>query len=255
MTKDQKILYAMNACYFLYFLILLTERVLSLSLGIASNIPLFRSPFQGAVNVTIFLSVLSFLVYMVIRGRPFVHFLFCPKGYDASSLPLPRLVFAACLLLVSGMVHNECAIPGLQFASYGFFILGILLQMVRLHPKSQNKTLLWLSFAYLVAFSMAIPVAYPSALSYAAFFHVVEFVAVFLLVIAFLMLTLNLYEGREDLFSLPYIVIAVALDAALIALRFPEEINFFVLIFISLSLVLFLIGKFVSAFAKKGAKK
>ena len=70
-----------------------------------------------------------------------------------------------------------------------------------------------------------------------------------------MVLTLNLYEGREDLFSLPYIVIAVALDAALIALRFPEEINFFVLIFISLSLVLFLIGKFVSAFAKKGAKK
>ena len=117
------------------------------------------------------------------------------------------------------------------------------------------KALLLLSFLYLVAFSMAIPVVYPSALSYAPVFEALEGVSAVLLVMVFTRMVIALYEGKEDLFDWPFIVLAVVLDAALIALRFQEEINWFVLIFASLSALLFLAGTILKASLRKANAK
>ena len=102
---------------------------------------------------------------------------------------------------------------------------------------------------------MAIPVVYPSALSYAPVFEALEGVSAVLLVMIFTRMVIALYEGKEDLFNWPFIVLAVVLDAALIALRFQEEINWFVLIFASLSALLFLAGTILKASLRKANVK
>lgn len=246
MDKDKKLLYAMNACYFIYFLLLIIERLTSVTLSIVSGFPVFGDGFHATVYVVIPVSILGFLVYMGFRGRDFVRFLFSPNKIYPENLKWTRLVFASCLLLFSGMVHSEYTISGLQFASYGFFIAGILFQVIRMVPRVPNKGVLWLSFAYLVSFSMAIPVAYFSRIEASTAFHILEFIAVLLLVTGFFMMTMNLYEGRSDLFSYIYIVVAIAMDVPLIVMRWNEEVNVFVLIFISLSTLLFIAGKVVT---------
>ena len=108
--------------------------------------------------------------------------------------------------------------------------------------KTKNIALKWLSFAYLVAFSMAIPVMYHSNVDLHVLFHIIEAVASFALVILFTNLLLMLFSDKDDLFMLIPISAAVLLDIPLIILRWNEEINWFVLIFISLSFILFVIG-------------
>ena len=89
---------------------------------------------------------------------------------------------------------------------------------------------------------MAVPVMYPSQIEAHVFFHILEAVGSVALVGAFTYLLLRLFNDSEDLFSLWPIVLAIAIDVPLIALRWSEEINFFVLIFLVLSATLFLTG-------------
>ena len=97
---------------------------------------------------------------------------------------------------------------------------------------------------------MAIPVMYPSSIELHVFFHVLEGITSFLLVGLFTYLLLLIFGSKEDLFIYIPIIIAVVLDTILIALRWNEEINYFVLIFIALSLFVFIAGKVVKAIKK-----
>ena len=255
MKKENKIRVAMLWLFFGYFAILLCERILSVSLSIAHGVPLYGTPFHGFVYTMTFVSFASFFFYLGLRCRDAFKGLVRYDDATYETIDFRRLSFAAGLLLLSGMVHTEYTIPGIQFASYGLYIVALLLQVVLLWTKVSHKPLLLLSFLYLVAFSMAIPVVYPSALSYAPVFEALEGVSAVLLVMVFTRMVIALYEGKEDLFDWPFIVLAVVLDAALIALRFQEEINWFVLIFASLSALLFLAGAILKASLRKANAK
>lgn len=237
-NKSKAIVYLINLCFFLYFALLFAERSISVALSLSNGVNLFGTAFDGYVYSVVFLSVIAFLVLLVWKCRSNVKALVKPT----EDLRFDSLCLAGGVLLLSGMVHTHYTISGLQFASYGIWILGILLKVVTLHSASSNKPLLWLSFAYLVAFSMAVPVMYPSQIEAHVFFHILEAVGSIALVGAFTYLLLRLFEDKEDLFLLWPIVVAVVIDVPLIVLRWNEEINFFVLIFLVLSAALFLTG-------------
>ena len=239
MDKTTKTLtYLINLSFFLYFAILLVERVLSVVLSIVNGVNLYADGYNGYAYTLVFLSIAGWLVYLILFCRPNVKALF---KFD-EGVSFNRLCEASGILLLSGMVHTEHTIPVIQFISYGILIIGILLKVIVNQKSSQNKVVLWLSFAFLVALSMAIPVMYRSLIEFHVLFHALEAVAAVLLVGVFTCLLLKIFLGKDDLFRPWAMLMLILLDVPLIVMRWNEEINWFVLIFLSLSLVLFLVG-------------
>ena len=239
MDKTTKTLcYLINLSFFLYFLILLGERILSVILSLTNGVNLYADGYNGYTYTLVFLSVIGWLICLITFCRPNIKALF---RFD-EKIDFTYLCIASGILLLSGMVHTEHTVPVIQFVSYGLLIIGILLKVVTNQKTSQNKVILWLSFAFLVAMSMAIPVMYRSLIELRVLFHVLEGIASFVLVGAFTYLLLQVFQGKEDLF-LPWVaLLLVLLDVPLIVMRWNEEINWFVLIFLSLSIVLFAVG-------------
>lgn len=245
-NQSKTISYLINVCFFLYFVLLIAERSISVILSLSNGINLYGNAFDGYAYTLVFLSVVGFFVLFILKCRPNINALFKPS----EDLHFDWLCIAGGVLLLSGMVHTHYTISGLQFASYGIWILGILLKVISIHPRNENKVLLWLSFAYLVAFSMAIPVMYQSMIEAHLFFHILEAIGSIALVAAFTYLLIRLFNDNGDLFPLWPIILAIVIDVPLIVLRWNEEINFFVLIFIALSTALYVVG-----FAYKAKKK
>ena len=237
-NKSKTLTYFINICFFLYFVLLIAERSISVALTLSNGINLYENAFDGYAYSLVFISIIGFLVLLILKFRPNIKALFKPND----DLQFGWLCIAGGILLLSGMVHTHYTISGLQFASYGVWILGILLKVISIHHENKNKPLLWLSFAYLVAFSMAIPVMYQSMIEAHVFFHILEAVGSIALVGAFTYLLLRLFNDNGDLFPLWTIVLAIVVDVPLIVLRWNEEINFFVLIFIALSTALYSVG-------------
>lgn len=237
-NKSKTLTYFINLCFFLYFVLLIVERSISVILSLSNGINLYGNTFDGYVYSLVFISVVGFLVLLIVKCRPNIKAIIKPSD----DLRFDWLCIAGGVLLLSGMVHTHYTISGLQFASYGVWILGILLKVISIHSKNENKVLLWLSFAYLAAFSMAIPVMYHSAIEAHVFFHILEAIGSIALVAGFTYLLLRLFNDNSDLFPLWPIILAIVVDVPLIVLRWNEEINFFVLIFIALSTALYIVG-------------
>lgn len=232
--------YAINWLFLLYFVILFAERLQSLIRSAADGAAgMFQSPFSAYVNILAMLSLVATLVYMAVTQRSFFVSLFTGQGADYAGLCI-----AAGILLLSGMVHTEHTVGPVQFISYGALIVAMILRTVEVQGSAGRPAILWLSLAYLVAFSMAIPVMYRSALPHAAVFHVAEAVLSIVLVFAFTFMLRAVFTGcAEWLFYLAPILIALIGDAFLIFFRWNEEINWFVLIAAALSAVLWLVGR------------
>ena len=252
MNKKERLLtYFINLSFYLYFLILLIERAISVSLSLSHGMNIYSSSYYGYVYTLVFISILSWLIYLLIRCRPSFKALFSAKEEILRNISFRDLSLSSGLILLSGMVHTEYTYSAIQFISYGILIIGILLKVILLNETSKNRPLLWLSFVYLVSFSMAIPVMYYSMIQLHVLFHVSEAITSFLLVTFFTYMLINLFEGKEDLFFYPIIIVSMILDTLLIALRWNEEINFFVLIFVSLSVLLFITGVIIKHSTKK----
>ncbi len=237
-NKSKTLICFINFCFFLYFVLLILERSISVTLSLNNNVNLYGNAFDGYVYTLVFLSIIGFLVLLIVKCRSNIKALFKPS----EDLKFDWLCIAGGVLLLSGMVHTHYTISGLQFASYGVWILGILLKIISNHSKNDNIVLLWLSFAYLVAFSMAIPVMYHSAIEAHLFFHILEAIGSIALVAAFTYLLIRIFNDNNDLFPIWPIILAIVIDVPLIVLRWNEEINFFVLLFIALSTALYIVG-------------
>ena len=73
-----------------------------------------------------------------------------------------------------------------------------------------------------------------------AIFFAVEFTAVFVLVPVFGMLLLKFYETGITSFSFVYPLLMFVLSGLTVALKWKEEINWFVLIFVVLTMLFYL---------------
>lgn len=249
MGKMKRVItYIINLTFFLYFLLLLVERVVSVSLSFVNGINIFKDAFTGYVYLMVFISIFAWLMYLIIRCRPTFKALFVINEDTLSVIPFKDLCIASGILLLSGMVHTEYTISILQFVSYGILIIGILHRVILMPNKGALK---WLSFIYLVCFSMAIPVMYRTLLDSHVLFHVLEGFASFVLVGVFTYFLLLIFNDKDDLFDVWYIIGAVVLDGVIIWLRWVEEINWFVLIFICLSVVMYIVGFIYKLVQKK----
>ncbi|MGM9969003.1 MAG: hypothetical protein ACI35S_01235 [Anaeroplasma sp.] len=245
MSKENKIKYLINLMFIIYFIILFIERVLSFSLSIKNGINIFGNSYNIFVYSTIIISIVGFIIYVIFKCKASLKALFILNDESINRIDYSSLVIASGILLLSGMVHSEYTYLYIQFISYGFLILGILLQVVLNHKKTTNKVILWLSFVYLIFYSMSIPVTYKMELEYADFFHIVEGITTYLLVVFFTYMTLCIFNNKNNLFSFIYIIPAVILDIILITMRWKEVKNIFLLVFIILSIIMFIIGRFI----------
>ncbi len=252
MEKRNHVLsYIINLCFFLYFIILIAERSISVTLSFINGVNIFSDWFNGYVYMMVFLSIGSFIIFLIRKCRFEMVAIFVPSEETS----FYNLCIASGILLLSGMVHTEYTIPVIQFIAYGILIIAILLRTILSSENCSSRPLLWISFVYLVCFSMAIPIMYRSNIEHNLAFHIIEAAASFFLVIVFTFLMLRIFKGRVNLFALFPIILATVFDAVLIVMRWNEEINWFLLIFISLSVLIFVVGYLFNYIRNKHLQK
>ena len=228
--------------FLLYFVILFAERTQSIVSTVLSGRGLFSSGFDSYVNLLTILSLTATVILLIGFNGGFLRSLFSGDATVNTNM----LCITAGALLLSGMVHTEHTIPGIQFAAYGVLIVGLVLRTVITARNGAPAFELWYSLIYLVVFSMAIPVMYHSSIEHAALFHVLEAITAFVLVVMFTFMMMRVMNGESVslLMWVPFIVMLIP-DAVLIAMRWKEQINWFVLIFAALSAFLFIVGKII----------
>lgn len=239
--------YAMNMLFFMYFVVLYAERIQSLIRSLKDrSVNIYGSAFNGFVYTVSAVSMIAAAVLLIGWNREFFAGLFGRSAEVYSRINYARLSIAAGVLLFSGMVHTEHTIPVVQFVSYGALIVAMALRIVTAHG-GDNTFMRWFSFAYLTAFSMAIPVMYHSQIKAASAFHIIEAVVMAALVISFTFMMRQLFMGNgADLFYIAPIVIAAVGDAVVVAMRWKEKVNTFVLIFIVAAVLMYGVGKVLS---------
>ncbi len=246
--KVSIIKYFINLCFFFYFVLLFAERAQSVARSIASpSVRIFGDGFHSYVYLLTFASMAGALLYLFLKQGVFFAGVFSRSGAIYSRIDFVQLTIAAGILLLSGMVHTEFTIAPMQFGAYGALIIGLALQTVLNQASAANKLCLWLSFCYLVFFSMAIPVMYRSSIAQAGAFHAIEAAAAILLVAAFTYMAAQIFSGQgQDLFYWLPMLLAAVFDAVILAMRWKEQVNGFVLIFIIVTAVTFCAGKIFS---------
>ena len=237
----------------LYFIVLFIERffavILSFHYGgeyalVSGNV--FNYIAYGITAV----SLIAGLVLMIRVLPKMFASVFTLKEYNWTS-NLKSVVIAAMAILFGGMMHTGFTVAPIQFVAYGFLIASMVVRTVEycLQVKAGvvsdgkgSKFASIVSVIYLTLLAMAVPVSYISfqAMPMRAIFFAVEFTAVFVLVPVFGMLLLKFYETGITSFSFVYPLVMLVLSGLTVALKWREEINWFVLIFVVLTMVFYL---------------
>lgn len=235
--------YFINLSFVLYFVILFAERTNSLVRCFADK-GVKHDALDIYMYILVILSLAGSAAFLVIKQSAMFAGLFTRSTEVYGKIDLGLLSIAAGIILFSGMVHTEHTIPGIQFASYGALVAAMVLQTADRTGQGQNNFALWITLFYIVAFSMAIPVVYRSEIDRHTLFHILEIVVSAVMIVSFTIMMRRLFVGNGiGLFNICIIVFAAIGDALLIAMRWKEKVNSFVLIFIVLSVVLWTIGK------------
>lgn len=199
--------------------------------------------FKGGLVI---LSLAAGWGYLLIRGRGIFR-LGAPKSGNDFLQPS----VAAGLLLVSGMVHSRGTIAPIQFISYGFLLAAMGIYTAECVKTKGESVLRWLSFAYITAFSMSVPVMYDTTCSCnlcSAFSITQIYVSLGLVACFTVMLCRFFKDDGLSYFRIYEIVLALIGDGAVLFLRWHREINFFVLFAIVTAAMLWSAGKIICQF-------
>lgn len=227
--------------FLLYFLILVTERILAIifSVNIGGEYALIN---KNAAAITFYIiTVISVVFGTLFFIKPLISIfktLFSKHFFELEE-NIPQLIFASMVLLFSGMMHTGFTLPVVQFIAYGFLIIAMLSHTINQSIDKEIRGKSIISFIYLVLFSMAIPVCYLTNLSSptSIFFYVIEILSTFILIPSFgCMLHIFFRKGyTSNCFIFP--IIMIILDGLVIGLKWVDEINYFVLIFLVASTI------------------
>lgn len=229
----------------LYFVILTIERVISLLKCCMVDFRTIGGLDYYMLMLTIF-AIFGSYIYGVICCTDIV------KRHSDYNNIFSELAIAAGLLLLGGMVHTDGSIPVIQFISYGMLLISMALHTVQNVRKSGNALQKWLSFAYIVAYSMAIPVVYHTNIMLSYLFVPIECVVSAGMVAMFTIMLTRFYSGNgEDSLSLLPFLVALFGDYTIIYMRWNEEVNLFVLIFLCVTVALWFTGNIVCIKKKK----
>ncbi|MCR4813384.1 MAG: hypothetical protein K5879_01000 [Lachnospiraceae bacterium] len=245
----------------LYFLILFVERLLAviLSFHLGGEYALLSGNVFNyiAYGITA-ISLIAGLVLMIrVLPAMFVS-VFTSKEYDFAAGYKPAVI-AAMALLFGGMMHTGFTVAPIQFVAYGFLIGSMIVRTIECCMEVKEHALpdgnagvapfgkkrrfsSIVSVIYLTLLAMAVPVSYISFqdMPMRAVFFAVEFTAVFVLVPVFGILLLKFYDTGVTSFSFVYPLLMVILSGLTVALKWKEEINWFVLVFVVLTMVFYL---------------
>ena len=218
-----------------YFIILFAERMQSI-VRASKNKVLFTDSLHK------YMAVLCFVSFVGTFGLIVARFIGSSKLRQAcmtgesnqithyATMQLVLLVAAVGCILLSGMVHTEYTIPGIQFGAYGLLIVAMVLRVIaNQNEMAAGKKALML--LYVIAFSMAIPVVYASQCRHKTAFHITECIVSFVLVVIFSIMFFVLFYGNYKALLNPlFLIIALIGDILVLALRWDETINWFVLV-------------------------
>lgn len=262
-SKKAKILSKLKLIFLvLYFLILFAERLLAVILSINTGgeyALLSGNVFNYIAYGITALSLVAGVVLMIkVLPAMFVS-IFTNKEYDFAK-NYGAIVTAATVILFGGMMHTGFTVAPVQFVAYGFLIASMVVRTIECCLETKNASSLDASNAgdakegkslrfasivsviYLTLLAMAVPVSYISfqALPLRAIFFVVEFAAVFVLVPAFGCMLHIFYKKGVTSFSFVFPLLVFMLSGLTVALKWREEINWFVLIFLVLTVLFYL---------------
>ncbi len=244
--------YLMHLFIGFYFIVLFTERIQSLIRSILDpSVQLFGSGFNRYVYVLTIVSLVGTLFYLMMNNRYLFVGIFTRRIDVHRKINLSSLCIAIGMILISGMVHTEYTIAPLQFVAYGALIIAIIIQAVQNHSQATRPIVLWISIAFLIAFSMSIPVVYQSSIEMATLFHILEAIFSIVLVALFTFMIYQVFckDATDLLYIIPMVTILV-LDGIILAMRWIEEINWFVLISLVVTSILFIVGAIIKKIVK-----
>ncbi len=231
----------------LYFLILFAERLLAVILSIRTGEEyalisgnIFNYFAYGVTAVSLLCGIV--LMVRVLPGM--IVSIFSSREY-AFSDNYKRIVIAAMAILFGGMMHTGFTLAPMQFVAYGFLIASMVIRTIEYcSGKEKSPAESIFSVIYLTLMAMAVPVCYIShqAMPLRAVFFTVEFIAVFVLVPVFGKLLLDFYKSGVTSFSFIYPILVLILSGLTVALKWMEEINWFVLIFLALTIVFYIVA-------------
>lgn len=231
---------AKTILFLLYFVILSTERIISLVTTFAEGF--FSTPYDIYMQVLTIAALIEGWVFLILKGKSLFQ-LKEPK--TKADFLLPSV--AAGILLLGGMVHTRGTIPPVQFAAYGCLLGSMAIFNYECAQKRGEKALRWVNYAFITAFSMAIPVVYNQfcGCGMCTAFGVTQIIVSAGLVGCFTYLLYQFYNNDSlNKFdnALTYIMAAAAVgDSLTLFFRWHNEINFFVLVSISLAIILWFV--------------
>lgn len=237
--------YATNWLFFLYFAVLFVERIQSVVRSFRKGKPFADGLGRYMYGLT-FVSMAGTLVLLLWKNWAMFAGLFTNSASLYERLDFAWLSIAVGCLLFCGMVHTEYTIPGLQFGAYGALAVAMILRTVEQIGAGQRPLEAWITFAFILAYSMAIPVVYPSEIAHKKVFHIVEAAVSFCMVIVFTLMLAGMFGlSLISPFWPGFMIFALAGDIAVLSMRWKEYVNSFVLIFLVLSVGLWIAGMVV----------
>ena len=239
--------YIINIMFVIYFVVLFAERVQS----IVRSVHRMNVLSDGLNRYMYIMSVLSLVVTLalvLIYNQYMFAGVFSRSLEIYDRINMKMLCIAAGCLLISGMIHTEYSNTGVQFVAYGALVVAIVLRTINVvRGGDVNTADMWISSAYIISLSMAIPVVYRSHMDKTTLFHTVEiFVSLILIGIFTLDMCRLFTEGGVNTFSYITLGCVAVGDTAVIMLRKKEHLNVFVLIFLILTVILWIAGKIIT---------
>lgn len=228
----------------MYFIILFIERLLAVILSI-NNGGVYALNSGSMFNyITYSVTVTSLIVGTILALRilpGLIKSLFSKEDYDFDR-NYKSIVIAAMVLLYGGMMHTGFTLAPMQFVAYGFLIASMIVRCVEKCIEDKQKRFASIvSVIYLTLFSMTVPVCY-IALELGVttiLFYIVEFLAAFTLIPVFGIMLYKFYKSGITSFLFFYPLLMFSLSGLTVILKWREEINFFVLIFVVLTLLFY----------------
>ena len=232
-----------------YFLILSVERIISLVAVFTGDLSKYDALDWYMTALTLFA---IFGAYVFMATKCHVSLKSTEIDLDDENENYAKLSIAAGILLLGGMVHTEGTIPGIQFASYGMLLGSMGIHAFQCAKRDGKALMKWLSFAYITAFSMSIPVVYHTNIELKYLFIPIECVVSAGMVVLFTIMLKRFFtqNSESDFSPIPYITAVIGAFAVII-LRWDEEINWFVLIAISATSILWFLSNILSMIKKK----
>ena len=229
-----------------YFIVIFTERLLAVILSFHHGGVYALDSGNYFNYITYCITVLSLIAGVILSVKPFfglLKSLFSKELYPFEE-NYKSIVIAAMAFLYGGMMHTGFTIAPVQFIAYGFLIASMIVRTVEKCRGDKAKRFSSIvSVIYLTLFSMTVPVCY-IALKLGGLtipFYIAEFAAAIILIPVFGLMLFKFFKEGVTSFSFINPLVMLVLSGSAVALKWSEEINAFVLIFVILTLVFYLI--------------